>query len=78
MAMKQCLTCMRSREDECSHVDCPNRKMITAQASDGFRQEFTTGRGAKESPPAFPGDTTHIASIPLGGALRKSTFRGDR
>lgn len=34
---KHCLTCMRNsqRVEGCSHIDCPQRRAITAQPTEG-------------------------------------------
>ena len=35
---RTCITCMKRTESECSHIDCPNRKAITAQPVGGTYQ----------------------------------------
>lgn len=30
-----CKVCYKQTDKECSHVDCPNRKRVTAQIADG-------------------------------------------
>lgn len=53
-AQELCKVCLKNKKTECAHVDCPNRKRVTAGVGDGsslirggsnFRKYPTSGNG---------------------------------
>lgn len=52
MTTLPCKVCDKRRDTECSHVDCPNRKRITAQVvGDEHYTDSRIGREGTFTPP---------------------------
>jgi hypothetical protein len=55
--IEPCKVCQTKTTDSCSHVKCPNRKLITAQVGDGSQtvhSKDALGRGYADGYRKFP------------------------